>query len=238
MKTAVITGGSGAIGEATAELFLKKGYNVAISYYSAKDKAKAFASRHENCVALSLDITDTKSIASFFANIRYCFGEIDVLINNAGVSITSLFQDFTDEDYSLIFDTNLKGAIYCTKEVLPSMISRKSGSIVNVSSIWGIVGGALEVLYSASKGGLIAFTKALAKEVGPSNVTVNCVAPGLVESPINSGLSSEDIDSFIEEQPLSHRGVPFDIARAIYYISTDKFTTGQILSPNGGAVIF
>ncbi len=238
MKTVVITGGSGAIGQAVAELYIKKGYNVAISYFSAKEKAKAFADRYENCVALSLDVTDSKSIASFFANVRYCFGGVDTLINNAGVSITSIFQDFTDEDYSLIFDTNLKGAIYCAKEVIPSMIEKKSGSIINISSIWGIVGGSCEVLYSASKGGLIAFTKALAKEVGPSGITVNCVAPGLIESPMNSALSHEDTEDFLAEQPLSHRGVPHDIARAVYFLSTDKFTTGQVLSPNGGAVIF
>ena len=167
------------------------------------------------------------------------FGHIDVLVNNAGISQQKLFTDLSDDDWDKMFDVNVKGVFNCCQEVVPDMIRRHSGNIINVSSIWGIVGASCETHYSASKGAVQSLSKALAKELGPSNIRVNCVAPGVINTRMNSDLCAETISSLKEETPLGVVGEPDDIANLILFLASDqsKFITGQIVSPNGGFVI-
>ena len=174
-----------------------------------------------------------------FGNITDTFGQPDVLINNAGVSSQQLFTDVTEEEYDRIMDTNLKGPFLCTKEVLPGMIYRKSGCIINISSMWGQVGGSCETIYSASKAGLIGLTKALAKEEGPSGIRVNCIAPGVIDTKMNAMHSEETMQALKEETPLERIGTPQDIANAALFLASDQasFITGQVLGVNGGMII-
>ena len=172
--------------------------------------------------------------------IQFCiekFGKIDILINNAGIDQFKVFTDITDEDWENIIGVNLKSAFYVTQEVLHSMLSRQEGCIINMSSIWGIVGASCEVLYSVSKAGMDGMTKALAKELGPSNIRVNSIAPGLIDTDMNKELSEEDINQIKEETPLGKIGKPRDIAKIVEWLIEDEFTTGQIISSNGGWII-
>lgn len=173
--------------------------------------------------------------------VDYCikeFGGLDVLVNNAGVSQDKLFTDITDEDWDNMMNINLKGSFYCSQVALKYMISEK-GNIINISSIWGISGASCEVHYSITKAGIIGMTKALAKEVGPSNIRVNSIAPGVINTDMLSGYNEEDIDALVEETPLMRLGTPEDIANCAIFLASDKsnFITGQVISPNGGFVI-
>ena len=167
------------------------------------------------------------------------FGGVDVLVNNAAVAQIKLFSDITSDDWDNIFNVNVKGMFNCTKAVLPYMIHQKHGKIVNISSIWGITGASCEVHYSASKAAVIGLTKALAKELGPSGIQVNCVAPGVVNTDMNAELSKEDIEQIADETPLGVIGNASDIANTVCFLASDKadFITGQVISPNGGLVI-
>lgn len=174
--------------------------------------------------------------------VDYCikeFGGLDVLVNNAGVSQDKLFTDITDEDWDNMMNINLKGSFYCSQVALKYMISEKKGNIINISSIWGISGASCEVHYSITKAGIIGMTKALAKEVGPSNIRVNSIAPGVINTDMLSGYNEEDIDALVEETPLMRLGTPEDIANCAIFLASDKsnFITGQVISPNGGFVI-
>lgn len=174
--------------------------------------------------------------------VDYCikeFGGLDVLVNNAGVSQDKLFTDITDEDWDNMMNINLKGSFYCSQVALKYMISEKKGNIINISSIWGISGASCEVHYSITKAGIIGMTKALAKEVGPSNIRVNSIAPGVINTDMLSGYNEEDIDVLVEETPLMRLGTPEDIANCAIFLASDKsnFITGQVISPNGGFVI-
>ena len=167
------------------------------------------------------------------------FGSVDVLINNAGISSFSLFTDITSEEWRKIFAVNVDGAFYFTKAVLPKMIQKKQGRIINVSSMWGVSGSSCEVHYSAAKAALIGMTKALAKEVGPSGITVNCIAPGVISTDMNASLSGEDIKALKEDTPLGKIGLPRDISNTAYFLSSDDagFITGQIISVDGGFIV-
>ncbi len=241
-KSVLITGGSGGIGAATAVHFASKGYRVALSYNSSRAKAAALVqslnAAGAEAIALPCDITKPGEVETLVKQTAYRFGEIDVLVNNAGIALQKLITDVTNEEWQSLINTNLSGTFYCCREVIPFMLKRQRGSIVNVSSIWGITGASMETAYSASKAGIIGLTKALAKELGPSNIRVNCVAPGVIDTDMNSNLDIAAMSALAEETPLGRIGTPDEAARAIYYLAAEAdFVTGQVLSPNGGIVI-
>ena len=235
----LVTGATRGIGRAISEFFLKKGHIVAGIYLKSDEIAQELNSEYENFIPIKADVRDSERIKEAINEIIEKKGRIDCLINNAGVSVTNFLQNDTDETYSLIFDTNMKGTFHVTKEVLPYMINEKKGKIINISSMWGITGGAMEVLYSASKGAIIAFTKALAKEVSLSGINVNCVAPGVIKTDMLNNLSEETLNALKEETPLNRLGTPEDIAKVCYFLYSDSsdFITGQVISADGGMVI-
>jgi 3-oxoacyl-[acyl-carrier protein] reductase len=237
MKVAVVTGGAKGIGSAIVKRFIRDGYKVVFTYKNSEDKAKALVSElGENCKAYKLDITDSYAVSEVFADIEKAIGEIFVLVNNAGIAEQALFTDITDDMWRKMLDTNLSGAFYCSRAVLKYMINRKQGKIINISSIWGETGGSCEVHYSASKAGLIGMTKALAKEVGLSGVTVNCVSPGVILTDMTSHFDEETMNELKNETPLNKIGTPEDVAGAVAFLASADadFITGQDLAVNGG----
>lgn len=236
----LITGASRGIGAATAAAFAESGYAVIINFNKSKEKAVALANRLSSefgveCRAVRADVSSPDEVRAMFAEI----GDIDVLINNAGYSSQMLFTDITDEEWQKTISVDLSGTFYCCREALPSMIRKKSGAIINISSMWGEVGASCEVHYSAAKAGVIGLTKALAKEVAPSGVRVNCIAPGVISTDMMSGFDSEAISALTEETPLGRLGTPEDIASAALFLAGSKaaFITGQTLGVNGGFII-
>lgn len=234
MRIAVVTGGSGGIGEAICHKLSEDGYYVYIGYFSSKSKAEALAAEI-NGEAIKLNVTDENDIAAASQKV----GRADLLVNNAGVSEIDLFTSISREKSRRIMDINLVGAMDCTRAFLPAMICKKSGCIINISSMWGQVGASCEVDYSASKSGLIGFTRALAKEVAPSGIRVNCVSPGFIMTEMNSRFSDEDLELIREDIPLGIFGKPRHIADATAFLASEKaeYITGQILAVNGGMVI-
>ena len=235
MLTALITGGSRGIGAATVRALCAAGYRVAFFYRSSESAAQTL-SAETGAYAIRCDVRDSASVASACAEARRLLGHIDVLVNNAGIAQQKLFTDITDEDWRAMLDTNLTGAFYASRAVLSEMISRRYGRIINVGSIWGQVGASCEVHYSAAKAGLIGLTKALAKEVAPSGVTVNCICPGVIETDMLSSFTKDDLAALAEETPVGRLGTPEDIARSILWLADPKsdFITGQIIGVNGG----
>lgn len=242
-KTVVITGASKGIGAATAILFAEKGYNVVINYNSSVESAKilttSLRSRGYSVVAMKADVSNRLETDLLIKETLYKFGSIDVLVNNAGISFVGQINDIDDIDVKRLFDVNLLGTYNCCKSVTPVMVNQKSGKIINIASMWGEVGASCEVAYSASKAGVIGLTKALAKELAPSGITVNCVSPGMVDTSMNKNISSADIDDFINTVPLSRIGYPDEIANMIYYLAGEDadYITGQVIGINGGSVI-
>jgi len=242
-KTVLITGASRGIGKATARLFAEEGYNVIINYLHSYEQAQALCAElsAKGCSALAVkaDVADWTEVNSMLEQAAHRFGAIDVLINNAGIGQQKLFTEITSEEWQRMLAVNLTGVFNCCKAVLPAMIERKHGKIINVSSIWGIVGASCEVHYSATKAGVIGLTKALAKELGPSNIQVNCVAPGVIDTEMNALLDASDRSALCDETPLMRIGTPEDVAQTILFLASEKsdFFTGQVLSPNGGFVI-
>lgn len=237
MKTAIVTGGAKGIGAAIVKRLVQDGYKVAFCYNNSESEAnKLCTDLGANCRAYKLDITDSKAVNDTFAHIEKNFGEIAVLVNNAGIAEQSLFTDITDEMWHKMLQTNLSGAFYCSRAVLKYMINRKSGKIVNISSIWGEIGGSCEVHYSAAKAGLIGMTKALAKEVGLSGITVNSVSPGVILTDMTSHFDDDTMNELKNETPLNRIGTPEDVAGAVaFLVSRDAdFITGQDLAVNGG----
>lgn len=229
----VITGGTGAIGSAIAELFSQK-YDVAVIYRNADEKAKDLADRL-GCKCYKADITSREQVDEVTGRIISDFGKVDVLINNAGISQIKMFCDITELDWYNMIDVHLTGAYNVTQSLLPYLVSRKKGSIINVSSVWGVHGASCEVHYSTVKAGLIGFTKALAKELAPSGITVNCIAPGVIDSPMNNQhLSEDDIKALIEQTPVGRLGTPQDVAKAALYLAEADFVTGQVIGVDGG----
>jgi 3-oxoacyl-[acyl-carrier protein] reductase len=237
-KIALVTGGTGGIGEAVCRKLSADGYFVIINYLHSENKAKALAEEISGA-AVSFDVSDKSGIEQAFRDIRSNYGAVNLLVNNSGISEIELFTHISAEMADRILDVNLKGTLNCSRAVLPDMISRKSGNIINISSMWGQCGASCEVDYSASKAGIIGFTKALAKEVGPSGIRVNCVAPGFILTEMNSRFSQDELDAIKEEIPLGIFGKPQHIADAVSFLASDKaeFITGQILAVNGGMVI-
>lgn len=242
-RTVLITGASRGIGRETAILFASKGYNVVINYSKSELKAKLLASeliaQGLSAVAIKADVANGKQVEGMVNTANKLFGSIDILINNAGISQQKLFTDVTEPEWDEIFDVNVKGMYNCIKAVLPSMISNHEGKIINISSIWGITGASCEVAYSATKSAVIGLTKALAKEVGPCGITVNCVAPGVISTEMNNDLDDGTILSLKEATPLGVIGKPSDIAQSLLFLASAQanFITGQVISPNGGFVI-
>lgn len=239
-KVMCIIGASSGIGAAVAEA-LALAYTVVVGYCSNEAAALGLVSElreagQEAC-ARHIDITDAASVDSFFAFAHSQYGHIDGVVNCAGISLYALAAETTDAQWQQVFDVNVTGVFRACRAVLPYMIRRQSGSIINISSMWGMTGASYETAYSASKAAVIGFTKALAKEVAPSGIAVNCIAPGYIETAMNRSLSAAEQAAFIADTPLGKAGRPEDVAHAVVYLAADTFITGQVLSPNGGAVI-
>ena len=242
-KTVLVTGASRGIGRATATVFAHNNYNVIINYLKSEREALSLERelKQQGCTvaAYRADVTQRVQVAAMIAESGKMFGSIDVLINNAGISQGKLFTEISDEDWELMLATHLKGMFNCCQEVLPQMIQRKEGKIINIASIWGMVGASCEVHYSTAKAGMIGFTKALAKELGPSGIQVNCLAPGIIDTEMNKGLVEAEKNQLMEETPLLRFGKPEEIANLTFYLASPEadFITGQVISPNGGFVI-
>ncbi len=238
-KTVLITGGSRGIGKAMVYEFAKKGYNVLLNFNRSESLANEIAKEFDNVKVYGANVADQQSVINMVNYTNQVFGGIDVLINNAGISYTGLLQDMSLDEWNNLMSVNLTGTYNLCKAVLPEMIAKKSGKIINISSVWGITGASCEVAYSASKAGIIGLTKALAKEVGPSNIQVNCIAPGIVMTDMISSYSMEELDEITSEIPLGRMGSTDDIAKtALFLASSDAdYITGQVISPNGGWVI-
>lgn len=239
MYTALVTGASRGIGRAIACALSDIGCRVIINYNKSEKEAHELEKSLPCAVAMKADISDSKQVIDMVCLAYKEYGSIDILVNNAGISQQKLFFDVTEEDFDLMYSVNLKGMFNTCKAILPKMVQNRYGKIVNISSMWGITGGSCEVAYSAMKAGVIGFTKALAKEVGPSQVNVNCVAPGVIKTDMTANLSDEDLNLLIDETPIMRLGTPQDIANAVAFLVSDSasFITGQVLSSNGGIII-
>lgn len=233
-KVVVVTGGSRGIGAEIVKFLAKLGYKVVLNYNKSESYAQDVKKELNNVEIFKADVSKKEEANALIDFAIKKYGKIDVLINNAGIAQTKLFTEITDEDWNNIIGTNLNSAFYCSREAVKNMIHNKSGLIINISSIWGITGASCEVAYSTSKAAINGFTKALAKELGPSNIRVNAIAPGIINTEMNSYLSEDEIKNIKEEIPLEKIGDPVDIAKCVKWLIEDNYTTGQIISINGG----
>lgn len=240
-KTVVVTGGTRGIGRACAQKFYDMGYNVALIYANDEKNAQNFAKMldEKSACVIRADVSDADAVQGAAEQILSKFGSVEVLVNNAGIARQIMMNDITGAEWDRMFAVNAKGAFNCTKAFMDSMIHQKFGRIINISSMWGVTGASCEVHYSASKAALIGFTKALAKELGPSGITVNCIAPGLIDTDMNSPLGDDTVAELIAETPLMRIGTGEDVANAAAYFASDGagFVTGQVLGVNGGFVV-
>ncbi len=244
MKTVLITGASRGIGASIAVAFAQQGYAVVINYNKSKERAENLAkiileSYKVPAFAVKCDVSDYDQVEKMFNTVNESFGGVDVLINNAGISSQKLFTDLSFEEWKNTMSTNLDSMFYCCKFVLPYMISKKNGVIINISSMWGQVGASCEVHYSTAKAGVIGLTKSLAKEVAPSGIRVNCIAPGVIMTDMMSSFDEKTVNELKEETPLQKLGTPKNIADTAVFLASSKaeFITGQIIGVNGGFVI-
>ena len=242
-KVALVTGASRGIGRATAEAFARAGYQVAANYCRSKGQIEQFSAQmeREGCAVIPVqaDVSDPEQVEWMVQAVQRQFGHIDVLVCNAGIARQGLLTDFSPADWRQMMSVNLDGTFYCCRSVLPGMIRRQSGCIITTSSIWGITGASCEVPYSAAKAGIIGLTRALAKEVGPSGIRVNCIAPGVIDTEMNGNLTPEVMAQLREETPLGTIGTPKQVADLALYLAGEgaSFLTGQVISPNGGFLI-
>ena len=232
MSNIVITGGSRGIGAAAVALFAAKGHRVCFLYEKDHEAARAVSEKW-GATAICCDVADTQAVKDAFAKI----GDVDILICNAGIAHIGLMQDTEPQLWDRMFDVNVKGIYNCVNAALPGFLQKQAGCIVTVSSMWGQVGASCEVAYSATKGAIIAMTKAMAKEFAPSGIRVNCVAPGLILTDMCAMLDQETLDAVAQETPVGRNGTVEDVANAIAYLVDAPFVTGQILPVNGGYVI-
>ena len=234
----LVTGGSNGIGADIVQTLAEDGNHVILNYNKSEQEAKKIQSDlKEKNIIIDIYKADVSNHIEVTKMINFCinkYHKIDVLINNAGISQTKLFTDITDIDWNTMMQTNLTSAFYTIKDALPSMIHNKSGLIINISSIWGQIGASCEVHYSVSKAGLDAMTKSLAKELGPSNIRVNSIAPGIIDTKMNEHLSSEELEEIRQEIPLEKIGNPHSISKCIQWLINDDYTTGQVIAINGG----
>ncbi len=241
MKTVVVTGASGDIGKEICREFLNKNYNVVACCLNNEASAKELVSQYggDRVLCVKADIGVCNDVKRIFEEANKAFGSIDVVVNNAAISLHGLMQDATEEELNRIVDINIKGTFLMCREAVKYMIPSHRGCIVNISSMWGETGASCEVMYSMTKSAVIGLTKALAKEVGPSGIRVNCVSPGLIDTKMNSCYTQDDLEAICEETPLMRIGTPLDVAKSVVYLSSDdaSFITGQILGVNGGFVI-
>lgn len=235
-KVVVVTGSSRGIGANIVKTLAKKGYRVILNYNKSENYAQNVQKELINVDIFKADVSKKAEAVSLINFAIEKYGKIDVLINNAGISQSKLFTDLTDEDWNNIINSNLNSAFFCSREAAKNMIHNKSGLIINISSIWGITGASCEVAYSTSKAALNGFTKALAKELGPSNIRVNAIAPGIINTDMNNYLSNEELESIKEEIPLERIGETIDVSKCVEWLIEDNYTTGQIISINGGWV--
>ena len=242
-KAALVTGSSRGIGKAVILELANSGYRCVVNYNKSEKEAfevvRKIRNRGGQAIACKADVRDSQEVKNMFLGIKRHFGGIDLLVNNAGIATSMLFQNTDEKQWLSIIDTNVNGMYYCTKEAIDYMLENKSGNIINIASIWGIIGGAMEVAYSTSKGAVLSFTKALAKEVGYSGIRVNCIAPGGGETDMLKPLGKEILDAVIDETPVGRLGRVEDIANLVNFLASEKseFITGQIISPNGGFTI-
>lgn len=242
--TALITGASRGIGRAIALRLASDGYRVVINYrqnaQAANEVCQIIQQQNGQAIALAADVSQPAEVSELFQQIKKIYGGVDLLVNNAGIAHFGLISDISPQEWRQIFAVNVDGAFNCIQAALPHMIHQKSGVIINISSIWGIVGASCEAAYSASKGALIALSKALAKELGPSQIRVNCVAPGVIATEMNNRLNQAEIQALKEETALGCLGKPEDVANAVAWLASPaaQFITGQLISPNGGFTIY
>ena len=240
-KVALVTGASRGIGREIAKSLAKQNIKVIANYNNSEQKAIELKKElEEEGIAIDIVKADVSKREEIKNLVKYAidnYEKIDILINNAGISEYKLFTDETDEDWNKVINTNLYSAFAVSQEVIPNMIKNKKGCIINISSVWGMVGASMEVLYSISKAGIDGLTKALAKELGPSNIRVNAIAPGIIDTDMCKNFSKEDIENIKEEIPLERIGNVEDISKCINWLINDNYTTGQIISINGGWII-
>lgn len=242
-KSILITGASRGIGAESARLFARAGWSVAVGYHHSEQQARALCAElsREGCTVLPVpaDVACADEVRRMVDIVLENFCQLDTLLCNAGIGYNALLQDTSEADWKRLFATNVDGLYHCVQAVLPHFLSRHAGSILAVSSVWGLVGASCEVGYSATKAAVIGFCKALAKELGPANITVNCVAPGVIATDMNDALSAQELSALCEQTPLGRVGTPRDVAETLLFLASDagRFYTGQVLSPNGGFVI-
>lgn len=238
MKNVLITGGSRGIGAAMVECFAKAGYRVYF-LYRQNERAANMVQEKTGAFGIRADVRDAEAVKDAFARIASECGGVDVLVNNAAVSSFSLLQDVSEEEWQRVMDTNCGGVYRCCKAAIPQMLSRGGGVLLNLSSMWGQVGACMEAHYSASKAAVIGLTKALAKELGPSGIRCNCIAPGVIDTEMNASLDRETLDALCDETPLGRIGLAKEIADMALFLASDKaaFVTGQVIGVNGGFVI-
>lgn len=242
-KSVIITGASRGIGRACAIEFAKAGYDILVCYQSREDAALAVCEEAQTygvrAVPFQMNTADVSDCRRTVAKAMMTFGKVDALVTCAGIALPSLFTDTTEEAYTSVFDINMKGTFFLAQAAAKEMIAAGGGSIVTVSSMWGIAGASGEVAYSASKAAIIGFTKALAKELAPSHIRVNCIAPGVIDTDMNACYDEDAMDALAEKTPLSRIGTPEEVARAIRFLADDtsSFITGQTLSVDGGFIL-
>jgi len=241
MKNVLVTGATGGIGMAIVKAFAKNGYNVAVHTFSKMQKAEALCTEllqnfGIKATAVCADVSKKSEVDTMMKEISSKLGDVDVLVNNAGISQIKMLCDVTEDEWDRMFSVNVKGAYLCTNAVTSGMVHNKWGRIINISSVWGVCGASCEVHYSASKSALVGFTKALAKELAPSGITVNCVCPGLIDTQMNNHLSNEEVADIVSDIPVGRIGLPEDVANAVMFFSDEKnsYVTGQILNVDGG----
>ena len=232
MKTVVITGGSRGIGAAAVELFAKQGHRVYFLYEKNHEAAKTVA-KNTGATAICCDVADSAAVKEAFETIP----DVDILICNAGICYSGLMSSLPEENWDRIFHVNVKGIYNCVNAAMPAFLRKHAGSVVTVSSMWGQVGASCEAAYSATKGAVIALTQALAKELGPSGIRVNCVAPGVIMTDMCATVAPEILEEMASDTPVGRNGTPMDVAKAMEYLANAEFVTGQVLSVNGGYVI-
>ncbi|NLL38994.1 MAG: SDR family oxidoreductase [Clostridiales bacterium] len=237
-KTALVTGGARGIGRAISKVLAEDGWTVAVNYLNSEEAALSL-SREINCLLVKADVSDENQVSAMFKRIKSEIGSIDLLVNNAGISSYGLFTDITPEEWRKMFSVNVDGVFYCCRQAVPDMIRKKHGCIINISSMWGQVGASCESAYSASKAAVIGLTKALAKELGPSGIRVNCISPGCISTDMLGCFSQSELDALIDNTPLGTLGSPEDIAEMVCFLASEKcrFVTGQVIGANGGFVI-